>query len=127
MSVALYDSVAARRLLLVQFVVVILFSAAFCVNGHKWALSAFLGGLSACLPSAVFLLLTWRHQDNKQAYGRLAWSFFIGEVVKIILTIILLVVSLAVFKADFLPLSVTYLTVLIVQILAPAVINIFRH
>lgn len=127
MSVALYDSVAARKLLLVQIVVVILLSVIFCINSQKWAISAFLGGLSACLPSAVFLLLTWQHQDNKQAYGRLAWSFVIGEVVKIILTIVLLVVSLAVFKADFLPLSVTYITVLIVQILAPAVINFFRH
>lgn len=127
MSVALYDSVIARKLLLVQSIVVILLSGAFCINSQKCAISAFLGGISACLPSAVFLLLTRRHQDNMQAYGRLAWSFVIGEVVKIILTIILLVVSLAVFKADFLPLSVTYLTVLIVQILAPTVINIFRH
>lgn len=127
MSVVLYDSVTARRLLLVQFIVVILLSAVFCINSQKWAISAFWGGLSACLPNVMFLFITWRHQDKKQAYGRLAWSFVIGEVVKIILTIVLLVVALAVFKAEFLPLSVTYLTVLIVQILAPAVINIFRH
>ncbi|AKJ40653.1 F0F1 ATP synthase subunit I [Pragia fontium] len=127
MSVALYDSVAARRLLLVQFIVVVLLSAVFCLNGQKWAISAFLGGLSACLPNALFLLLTWRQKDNNQANGRLAWSFFIGEIVKIIMTIALLVVALGIFKADFLPLCVTYLAVLVVQILTPAVMNIFRN
>lgn len=127
MSVALYDSVAARRLLLIQFIAVVLLSAVFGISSQKWAISAFLGGLSACLPNAVFLLLTWRHRNSDQAYGRLAWSFFIGEIVKIIMTIALLVIALAVFKAEFLPLCVTYLAVLIVQIFAPAVMNIFRN
>lgn len=38
-------------------------------------------------------------------------------------TIALLVVALGMFKAAFVPLVLTYLSVLIVQILAPAVIN----
>ncbi|MBK5074667.1 F0F1 ATP synthase subunit I [Budviciaceae bacterium CWB-B4] len=127
MSVALYDSVTARRLLLAQFAIVIILSVVFCLSSQKWAISAFLGGLSGCLPNAVFLLLTWRHQDSEQAQGKLAWSFFIGEIVKIILTIALLVIALVVFKAEFLPLCVTYLAVLIVQVVAPAIINIFRN
>jgi len=41
-------------------------------------------------------------------------------------TIVLLVVALGVFHAAFFPLGLTYLVVLITQIVAPAVINRYR-
>jgi len=44
-------------------------------------------------------------------------------VLKVLATILLLVVALAVFGAAFTPLGLTWLSVLIVQIVAPAVIN----
>ncbi|WP_339390372.1 ATP synthase subunit I, partial [Yersinia frederiksenii] len=58
--------------------------------------------------------------------GRVAWSFAIGEGLKVIMTIILLIVALGLFKAAFAPLGLTYLSVLIVQILAPAVMSGYR-
>ncbi|MCE1776992.1 ATP synthase subunit I, partial [Enterobacter hormaechei] len=54
---------------------------------------------------------------------RIAWSFAVGEGLKVIITIAVLVVALGVFKAAFAPLGLAYLAVLIVQIIAPAVIN----
>lgn len=71
MSVVLYDTLMARRLLLVQFTVVILFSAAFCINSQKWAISALFGGLSVCLPNALFFLLTkWCRGDHRKGTWR---------------------------------------------------------
>ncbi len=126
MSVALYDTVMARRLLLVQLTVVILFSAVFCINSQKWGISALFGGISVYLPKALFFLLTkWCQGGPQQGY--LAWPFFIGEIVKIALTIVLLVVALAVFKAEPLPVCIAYLAALVVQIVAPIVINIFHN
>lgn len=74
-------------------------------------------------PSAMFMLFACRHQAKQQLRSRVAWSFAIGEGLKVILTIALLIVALGLFKAAFVPLGLTYLSVLIVQILAPAVIN----
>lgn len=57
------------------------------------------------------------------AKGRVAWTFAFGEAFKVLAMLVLLVVALAVLKAVFLPLIVTWVLVLVVQILAPAVIN----
>ncbi|MBW6100996.1 hypothetical protein HTY54_10055 [Escherichia coli] len=51
------------------------------------------------------------------------WTFAFGEAFKVLAMLVLLVVALAVLKAVFLPLIVTWVLVLVVQILAPAVIN----
>ncbi len=55
--------------------------------------------------------------------GRVAWTFAFGEAFKVLLTFALLAVALAVLKVVFLPLIVTWVLVLVVQVLAPAVIN----
>jgi len=52
-----------------------------------------------------------------------AWTFAFGEAFKVLLTFALLAVALAVLKVVFLPLIVTWVLVLVVQVLAPAVIN----
>ncbi|SAD58722.1 F0F1 ATP synthase subunit I [Enterobacter cloacae] len=53
----------------------------------------------------------------------MAWSFALGEVCKVLLTFALLVMALAVLKVVFMPLIATWVLVLVVQVLAPAVIN----
>jgi ATP synthase protein I len=72
------------------------------------------------------MLFACRHQAKTAAPGRVAWSFAIGEGLKVIVTIILLIVALGLFKAAFAPLGLTYLAVLIVQILAPAILSGYR-
>lgn len=54
---------------------------------------------------------------------RIAWYFALGAGLKVVTTIAVLVIALGVFKAAFTPLGLTYLAVLIVQIVAPAVIK----
>ncbi|HGM6748018.1 TPA: F0F1 ATP synthase subunit I [Serratia marcescens] len=152
MSVSLYSGKVARKLLFLQLMTFVLISVAFWLKSPEWSASALAGGLAAWLPSAMFMLfalrhqaqtpapgrVAWsfaigeglkfalRHQAQTPAPGRVAWSFAIGEGLKVVITIVLLIVALGVFKAEFIPLGLTYLAVLVVQIVAPAVINSYR-
>ncbi|CDG88670.1 F0F1 ATP synthase subunit I [Xenorhabdus bovienii] len=124
MSVSLYSGRIALKLLLLQLMTFVILSVAFCTRSIEWGASAFAGGLACWLPNAIFMLLT-RFQKAKEedVPVRIAWFFAIGEVAKVIITIAVLIVALGVFKAAFAPLGVAYLAVLIVQIIAPAVMN----
>jgi len=95
----------------------------FSLKDPFWGISAVSGGMAVLLPNMLFMIFAWRHQANTPSKGRVAWTFAFGEALKVLLTFVLLVVALAVLKAVFLPLIVTWVSVLVVQILAPAVIN----
>ncbi|MEG3133471.1 F0F1 ATP synthase subunit I [Rouxiella sp. T17] len=125
-SYSLYDKnggKVARKLLILQLLTFVLLSAAFGFKSSWWSVSALLGGMAAWLPNALFMLYAWRQQAQTTVSGRVAWSFAIGEALKVVVTITLLVIALGLFKAAFTPLGVAYLSVLITQIVAPAVIN----
>ncbi|WP_354692507.1 F0F1 ATP synthase subunit I [Phytobacter sp. RSE-02] len=123
MSVSLLGRNVARRLLLIQFLAVIASGLLFSLKDPFWGTSAVCGGMAVFLPNMLFMIFAWRHQAHTPARGRVAWSFAFGEVFKVLATFVLLVMALAVLKAVFLPLIVTWVSVLVVQILAPAVIN----
>ncbi|MBP2169030.1 ATP synthase protein I [Erwinia toletana] len=123
MSVSLYSVKFARTVLLLQLVTFVVIGMLFTLKGVTWGASAIAGGLAAWLPNSLFMILAWRLGAQTPAKGRVAWSFAIGEVLKVFATILLLIVALGVFDAVFLPLGLTWLSVLVVQILAPAVIN----
>ena len=123
MSVSLVSRNVARKLLLVQLLVVIASGLLFSLKDPFWGTSAVCGGLAVVLPNLMFIIFAWRHQAHTPAKGRVAWTFAFGEAFKVLLTFALLAVALAVLKVVFLPLIVTWVLVLVVQILAPAVIN----
>ncbi|MEF3109056.1 F0F1 ATP synthase subunit I [Raoultella sp. WB_B2P2-3] len=123
MSVSLLSRNVARKLLFIQLLAVIASGLLFSLKDPFWGVSAICGGLAVVVPNIMFMIFAWRHQAHTPARGRMAWTFAIGEASKVLLTFALLVMALAVFKAVFLPLIVTWVLVLVVQILAPAVIN----
>ena len=123
MSVSLVSRNVARKLLLVQLLVVIASGLLFSLKDPFWGISAVSGGLAVLLPNMIFMIFAWRHQAHTPAKGRVAWTFALGEAFKVLLTFALLAVALAVLKVVFLPLIVTWVLVLVVQVLAPAVIN----
>lgn len=123
MSVSPYSGNVARKLLLVQFLVVMATGLLFYLKDPLWGASAFGGGMAVWLPNVLFAVFAWRHQADTPSKGRISWSFALGEVAKMIATFTILVTALAYFKAVFLPLIVAWILVLVVQILAPAVIN----
>ena len=123
MSVSLLSRNVARKLLFIQFLAVIASGLLFSLKDPFWGISAVCGGLAVVLPNLMFMIFAWRHQAHTPAKGRVAWTFAFGEAFKVLLTFALLAVALAVLKVVFLPLIVTWVLVLVVQVLAPAVIN----
>ncbi|POP44554.1 ATP F0F1 synthase subunit I [Superficieibacter electus] len=123
MSVSLLSRNVARKLLFIQFLAIMASGLLFSLKDPFWGASALSGGMAVWLPNIMFMIFAWRHQVSTPAKGRVAWSFALGEGVKVLATFALLVVALAVLKAVFLPLIVTWILALVVQIVAPAVIN----
>ncbi|PIJ49586.1 ATP F0F1 synthase subunit I [Erwinia sp. OLTSP20] len=124
MSVPLFSRGLTRTLLSTQLVTVIISGALFyAFKGVTWGASALAGGVAAWLPNVVFVILAWRLQGQSPVKGRIAWTFALGEAGKVLLTMVLLIVALGSFNAVFIPLGLTWLSVLVVQIVAPAVIN----
>ncbi|HBQ6338792.1 TPA: F0F1 ATP synthase subunit I [Klebsiella pneumoniae] len=123
MSVSLLSRNVARKLLFIQILAVMASGLLFSLKDPFWGISAVCGGLAVVLPNLMFIIFAWRHQAHTPAKGRVAWTFAFGEAFKVLLTFALLAVALAVLKVVFLPLIVTWVLVLVVQVLAPAVIN----
>ncbi|EMF1953847.1 TPA: F0F1 ATP synthase subunit I [Klebsiella pneumoniae] len=123
MSVSLLSRNVARKLLFIQLLAVMASGLLFSLKAPFWGISAVCGGLAVVLPNLMFIIFAWRHQAHTPAKGRVAWTFAFGEAFKVLLTFALLAVALAVLKVVFLPLIVTWVLVLVVQVLAPAVIN----
>lgn len=123
MSVSLYGGKPAFLGLMLQAATFVLISAVFCLRSVEVGASALAGGLAVWLPNVLFVLFALRHEVGKPIEGRVAWSFAVGEALKVFITIALLVVALGLFKAAFVPLGLTYLAVLIMQIVAPAIVN----
>ena len=123
MSVSLLSRNVARKLLFIQLLAVMASGLLFSLKDPFWGISAVCGGLAVVLPNLMFMIFAWRHQAHTPAKGRVAWTFAFGEAFKVLLTFALMAVALAVLKVVFLPLIVTWVLVLVVQVLAPAVIN----
>ena len=123
MSVSLLSRNVARKLLFIQLLAVMASGLLFSLKDPFWGISAVCGGLAVVLPNLMFIIFAWRHQAHTPAKGRVAWTFAFGEAFKVLLTFALLAVALAVLKVVFLPLIVKWVLVLVVQVLAPAVIN----
>ncbi|HBU5840755.1 TPA: F0F1 ATP synthase subunit I [Klebsiella pneumoniae] len=123
MSVSLLSRNVARKLLFIQLLAVMASGLLYSLKDPFWGISAVCGGLAVVLPNLMFIIFAWRHQAHTPAKGRVAWTFAFGEAFKVLLTFALLAVALAVLKVVFLPLIVTWVLVLVVQVLAPAVIN----
>ncbi|HIE9242159.1 TPA: F0F1 ATP synthase subunit I [Klebsiella variicola subsp. variicola] len=123
MSVSLLSRNVARKLLFIQLLAVIASGLLFSLKDPFWGISAVCGGLAVVLPNLMFMIFAWRHQAHTPAKGRVAWTFAFGEAFKVLLTFALLAMALAVLKVVLMPLIVTWVLVLVVQVLAPAVIN----
>lgn len=124
MSVVWFNSNLARKHLFFQLVTFVILSGAFCANSIEWGVSAFAGGLARWLPNIVFMLVIRLQKAKEEGESvHIAWFFALGAGLKVVTTIAVLVIALGVFKAALIPLALSYLVVLIVQIVAPTIIK----
>lgn len=90
----------------------------FALWGVQYGLSAFAGGVIAVLPNFVFATLAFSHA-GASASRKVVQSFFLGEAVKLLLTIVLFSMAFGLLDMVFAPLFATYVLGLIVPWTVP--------
>lgn len=109
---------AAYRLVFIQAASALIVSIFFfAVWGYMYGLSAFAGGIIAVLPNFVFATLAFSYSGASSS-GKVVQSFFQGEAIKMLLTIVLFALVLGVFEVDFTPLLTCYAFSLVIPFIA---------
>ncbi|MGL4833018.1 MAG: ATP synthase subunit I [Shewanella sp.] len=110
---------SAYKLVLVQAAVAGVASIVFfALWGVQFGYSALAGGSIAVLPNFVFATLAFSHMGASLS-GKIVKSFFLGEAVKLLLTIAMFSLVFINLKVAFMPLFVCYVLTLIVHWTAP--------
>ncbi|SON51235.1 F0F1 ATP synthase subunit I [Vibrio tapetis] len=110
----------AKRLLMIETGAVTLVAAGvtFAVNS-EWGVSALIGGSIFVFANAVFAFCAFLFVGAR-ATKMVAASFFAGEALKILITVALFSVAYMYMQVELVPLKLTYLLVLGINIFAPA-------
>ncbi|MDN3697408.1 MULTISPECIES: F0F1 ATP synthase subunit I [Vibrio] len=109
----------AKQLLMIEFGAVMLVAAgmAIAVNAD-WGLSALVGGGIFVIANAVFALCAFMFSGARAA-KRIAASFYTGQALKILITVVLFSVAYVYMQVELVPLKLTYLLALGINIFAP--------
>ena len=109
----------AKRLLMIQFGAVTLMAAGMAVAVNaEWGLSALIGGGIFVVANAVFALFAFMY-GGARAAKRIANSFYAGEALKILITVALFSFAYMYIQVELVPLKLTYLLALGINIFAP--------
>lgn len=110
---------AAVRLIRFQVTVVLVIAICFGVfAGQQAAWSAALGGGIYVVPNAIFALLAFAFAGARQAKN-VVLSFYLGEALKLVLTIAFFAIVLSSMDGDLLALFVTFALAIVSQWFAP--------
>ncbi len=110
----------AKQLLMIEFGAVTLVAAAMAIAVNTdWGVSALVGGGIFVVANAVFALCAFLFVGAR-ATKLVAVSFYAGEALKILITVVLFSVAYMYMQVELVPLKLTYLLALGVNILAPA-------
>jgi ATP synthase protein I len=109
----------ARRLFFCQVVIALLIAVVAAIfSGNRAALSAVLGGLVSAVPNAYFALKFFKHQGARAA-KQIVNSFYLGEALKIVISIILFALVFIFFHINPLVFFITYIVVQMMVWFAP--------
>lgn len=103
----------------VAFALALVWGATSGLNGFFAALS---GGAACAVPNAIFAWLLFR-QTGAQAAKRVVKAFYVGEVVKMMLTAIGFFLAVVFFADDFLQLITTFIATQMVLWFSPLIIK----
>ncbi|WP_163936382.1 ATP synthase subunit I [Paraferrimonas sp. SM1919] len=118
-ALALKGKKSAYQLVFFQFISVLLCSSIFFVSlGVDALISSFLGGMIAVLPNLVFATFAFAHSGASKA-DKVVKSFYRGEALKLVTTVLLFSLVFANVKVGFMPTFVCYTLALIVHWIAP--------
>ena len=109
----------AKQLLMIQLGAVTLVAAGMAATvSIEWGISALVGGGIFVLANAVFALCAFMFSGARAA-KKVAASFYTGEVLKILITVALFSFVYMYTQVELVPLKLTYLLALGVNICAP--------
>jgi ATP synthase protein I len=110
----------AKRLLLIQSSVVILVATGMALAvSVDWGIAALIGGGIFVIANAVFAIFAFMFSGARAARA-VTVSFYAGETLKILITVILFSVVYMYTQVELVPLKVTYLLALGINIFLPA-------
>ncbi|GLO62398.1 F0F1 ATP synthase subunit I [Vibrio sp. MACH09] len=110
----------AKRLLLIQSSVVTVVAAGMALAiSVDWGVSALIGGGIFVIANAVFALFAFMYSGARAAKA-VTVSFYTGEALKILITVILFSAVYMCMQVDLVPLKLTYLLALGINIFLPA-------
>ncbi len=101
----------AIRILLYQMGITAVVTLLFFADSGTAAMSALVGGLISIIPNGLFILVTHRH-GGAQSARKIMSSFYLGEVLKILVTATMFALAIIFLPAKILPLLLTYIACL---------------
>jgi ATP synthase protein I len=110
------------RLWLMQLSVTVVFAAFCALYGANAAISAMLGGIVCIVPNAYFAMKLFKYQGARSA-KQIVNSFYKGEALKIITSVILFTAVFVLFKVTPLAFFTSYIMILITHWFAPLIID----
>ena len=115
------SSVTPKRIVTTQLLVIVVTTLiAFFYGGKSTALSVAFGGIAVLLPSALFAMIFFYRSRVRSGSSILA-IFYLGEIVKLLLTASLVVLFLSMFGLNLTPLLLGVALVSVSLVLAPLV------
>ena len=111
------NKLAAYKVLLVITIITAVIAIVLMLSiGRVAAISAALGGIACILPNVLFARFAFRHSAADSAGLVMKW-FYIGEAIKIIVTVLIFALSLTWIKElNFAAMFITYIFALMVNI-----------
>lgn len=109
----------AKQLLLIQLCAVTLLAIGMAAAVDvQWGLSALVGGGIFVIANAVFALFAFMFSGARAA-KQVTASFYTGEALKILITVALFSIAYMYMQVELVPLKLTYLLALGINICAP--------
>ena len=109
----------ANKIVLAQSGIVLLMAAVFFLSsGHRAALAVVCGGLVNILPGYFYAARLFSNV-SPHAIVRIMFIFYLGEVLKLVISVGLFIVLLTVFKFPLLPYFLGYLVAALTFCVAP--------
>ncbi|WP_394252410.1 F0F1 ATP synthase subunit I [Vibrio profundi] len=111
--------VLAKQMLLIEFSAVILLAVGLGITvNHDWGFASLVGGSIFVISNAVFCFCAFIF-CGARATKLVAASFYAGEALKILITVLLFSIVYMYMQVELVPLKLTYLLVLGINIFAP--------
>ena len=121
-SLTHHGRTVAKRLIAYQVLVAVVVSLGFLAKDFNAAYSSLLGGLICIIPNMIFALYATRF-GGARAAKQIARSFYLGETLKFVLTVVLFTVTFKFLTISVGPLFICYVLTLMVFWFSPLLLK----